>query len=92
MTDNVMTVLKNAGFVQSVGRKRNGDIVARRSFFYRNGKTSADFDQYVRKVLNTAGLEDKYQIVESGEIWKPFRGGATIANQSHWFSVVRERE
>lgn len=91
MANEVLRALKNAGYVQAVGRKQNGDIVARRGFFYRNGKTSADFDQYVRNVLNQAGLEDKYYVVESGEVWKPFRGGATLANQSHWFSVVREK-
>jgi hypothetical protein len=84
-----MKALKN-GYVQSVGRKQNGDIVARRGFFYKNGKTSADFEAIVQKILMQAGLNDKYRIVESGEIWKPFNGGASIANQSHWYTVIRE--
>ena len=86
-----MRALKNAGYVQSVGRKQNGDIVARRTFFYRNGKTSADFDQHVRNVLDQAGLIDKYHIVESGEMWKTFRGGANAANSSHWFTVIKAK-
>ena len=85
-----MRALKNAGYVQSVGRKQNGDIVARRSFFYKHGKTSADFEAYVQKILTQAGLNDKYRIVESGEIWKPFNGGASVAMQSHWFTVIRK--
>lgn len=89
MANEVMRALKN-GYVQSVGRKQNGDIVARRGFFYKNGKTSADFDAYVRNVLNQSGLENKYHVVESGEVWKPFRGGANVANSSHWFAVIRE--
>ena len=25
------------------------------------------------------------EILESGEVWKDFRGGASVAQQSHWF-------
>ena len=91
MTNNIATVLRRSNYVQSVGRKQNGDIVARRTFFYRNGKTSADFDQHVRNVLDQAGLIDKYHIVESGEMWKTFRGGANAANSSHWFTVIKAK-
>jgi hypothetical protein len=89
MASEVMRALKN-GYVQSVGRKQNGDIVARRGFFYKNGKTSADFEAIVQKILTKAGLNDKYRIVESGEIWRPFKGSASVSSQSHWFTVIRE--
>lgn len=90
MSDTVMKTLRKSHYINAVSRNRNGNIVARRSFFYRNGKTSADFDAYVRDVLNQSGLENKYHVVESGEVWKTFKGGSSVARSSHWFTVIRE--
>ena len=90
MKKKIVSALRAAKFIDSVGSKQNGDIIARRGFFYRNGKSSETFDAHVRNLLEQAGLSDKYHIVESGEIWKPFRGGASTANSSHWFTVIRE--
>lgn len=59
--------------------KRNGVYTARKEFFYTKGKTAADFVKRVTDAYPGA------KILDSGEVWKPFKGGATTANSSHWF-------
>lgn len=90
MPASIISTLRNSAFVHTASRKPNGDIIARRSYFYRNGKTAEDFEQHVRKVLDAACFEGKYHVVESGDVWKAFKGGASVANQSHWFTIIRE--
>ena len=58
--------------------RRSGIYTARWSFFYRNGGTSEGHANLVKRHFPDA------EIVEHREIWKPFLGGAPVANQSHW--------
>ena len=58
---------------------RNGIFTVRQGFFYRMGKSIEDYRQKVLKAFPDA------KIVDSGEVWKPFRGGSNTANSSHWF-------
>jgi len=58
---------------------KNGVFTVRRGFFYSGGFTA---DMFVAKVKATF---PKAVIVDSGEVWKSFRGSASVAQQSHWF-------
>jgi hypothetical protein len=58
---------------------RNGVVTVRDEFFYRHGRTAADLVADVLRAFPNA------TILDSGEIWKPFNGGASTANSSHWF-------
>ena len=64
---------------------RDGIITARWGFFYTSGRT---FETYVQKVLHHF---PNAEIIDHGEVWKNFRGGASVANQSHWFVKFRLR-
>ncbi len=70
--------IKENIYADSYSRKENVFTV-RVSFFYRMGKT---VDSLINHVLKAY---PKANIIDSGEVWKPFRGGATIAQGSHWF-------
>lgn len=59
--------------------KRNDVFTIRRGFFYRMGKTSADLVNMVKEAFPNA------DILDSGEQWKTFRGGSSVANSSHWW-------
>jgi len=76
-----MTTLKQVKeLLKASSYSKKGDVfTVRRGFFYTHGKTSQDF---VNDVL-TAFPEAK--VVDSGEVWKPFRGGASVTASSHWF-------
>jgi len=74
--------------VETVGKNKDGNIVVRKGFFYTHGASAESFAHVVRLKLRAAGL--KAEVVESGEVWRPFRGGANTANSSHWFAVLRD--
>lgn len=58
---------------------KNGVFTVRRTFFYACGGSADKFAAYVKSAFPAA------TILESGEVWKPFRGGASVAQSSHWF-------
>lgn len=58
---------------------KGGVVTVRRAFFYTHGKTAANLVASVLAVYPTA------QIIDSGESWKPFNGGAPVSKQSHWW-------
>lgn len=70
----------------TVGKNKLGQIVVRRGFFYRHGKTSQDWVNTVSNALTAAKVE--FNVVSAGEVWKAFRGGSTVANSSHWYVVL----
>ena len=67
----------------SVGRKKDGTFVARQGYFYRAGKNAKGFCASVEADLKELGLN--YEIIEIGDHWTPFRGGASLAQSSHFF-------
>lgn len=58
---------------------RNGVFTVRKEFFYTHGVTA---EHHVKKVLS---VFPDAKIVDCGEVWKPFRGGESTANNSHFF-------
>ena len=72
--------------VDSIGKNKAGCIVLRKGFFYRSGCSSEKFTAFVDFKLREAGLS--FKIVRDGEHYAPFRGGASVAAQSHWYVEV----
>jgi hypothetical protein len=71
----------------SVSKRRDGSIVIRRGFFYRHGQDAESYKIAICKELNSCdGMP--YAIKDYGEKWTAFRGGASLANQSHWFVEI----
>lgn len=62
---------------------KNGEYLGRRGFFYRKGGTTDALWQKVLAVYPSA------QIIDSGEVWKAFRGSAPVSKQSHWWIRFR---
>lgn len=58
---------------------KHGIFTVRKGFFYTGGYTASRFEAAVKASFPTA------VIVDSGEVWKSFRGGASVAQSSHWF-------
>lgn len=76
-----------AEYVDAVGRRKDGTIIVRRGYFYRGGLTADKFAECVTKRLVANGINA--QCVDSGDVWKPFRGGDSIAQGSHFYAVFR---
>lgn len=58
---------------------KHGVFTIRKGFFYTGGYTEQMLAAAVKKAFPTA------VILDSGSVWKAFRGGASVAQQSHWF-------
>lgn len=58
---------------------KNGVFTVRQGFYYSGGRTEADFVKDVKAAIPHA------TILESGNVWKDFRGNAPVSKQSHWF-------
>lgn len=58
---------------------RAGVYTARWGFFYRHHGSAERAAERVLVAFPHA------HVVDSGEVWKAFSGGASVANQSHWF-------
>lgn len=80
----------NGVYPDAIGKNKDGHIVVRDSFFYKAGRTSEGHTHKVKKALDAAGI--KHSIADDGEHWAPFRGGASVARQSHFYTHVRLHE
>jgi len=67
-----------AGYVDTVSQSK-GVFTVRRGFFYRHNTTSALLASAVATKIPGA------TVLDHDEVNKAFRGGATVANQSHWW-------
>jgi len=72
--------------VDSIGKRKNGNIIIRRGYFYRHGKDVYDLKMYVENTLRLHGV--KYNIVDYGDTWKNFRGDGGVARGSHWWVEI----
>jgi hypothetical protein len=70
--------IKDLIHADSISQK-DGVYLVRKGFFYTHGKGTEDFETRVKEIFPEA------IILDSGEVWKPFRGGASVGKQSHWW-------
>ncbi len=71
------------GLADQIGRKKNGNITLRRGFFYTNGMSSSKLAASAIKRLQDIGITAT--LVDHADVWKPFRGGSALRNQSHFY-------
>lgn len=58
----------------------------RLAYFYRPINTNPEqYGERVKSLIEAAIPNTIVTIQETGDIWKPFRGGASVRNQSHYF-------
>lgn len=61
----------------------DGMVIARRGFYYKNGKSSKEF---------AGQLADLgFTVLEHGEVDKPFKGGAGVSKNSHFWVVINNK-
>ena len=89
---SAMSTVKNAletggVYPDVIGRNKAGNIMVRKGFFYTHGYTAEKFEASVKSALDKAGI--KYEIVDRGEHWVAFRGGASTSQQSHWYVEIK---
>lgn len=63
-----------------------GATMIRQGFFYTGSGTSQALADKVSRVLKEASIT--FKVIDHGEIWKPFKGGAPLSKQSHWWVLI----
>lgn len=84
--------LKKNVNADTIGRKRDGsgNYLFRKGFYYRFG---TDAQKYAKQVsFDLCEMNQDHDIVDYGEKYTAFRGGASVANQSHFWVVVKMKE
>jgi hypothetical protein len=71
----------------SIGRDSEGNLVFRRGYYYKSGGSADQFANAIARQLTELGID--HRIIDNGEVWKSFRGGAKVKDQSHWWVKVR---
>ena len=65
--------------VDDVKKSKDGTFTIYRGFFYRHGQEVSSVEQHLMDVF------PKAMILDSGERWEPFKGGASVRTSSHWW-------
>lgn len=67
---------------------RKGDLYTfRAGYYYRHGQTEDSVATRISKALTAHGY--RHEIVDKGDHWAAFRGGASIARSSHFWVKIR---
>ncbi len=74
------------GYADTIGRNKLGHIVLRRGFFYTHDMSADKFADACVKRLAGAGITARVRDID--QVWRPFRGGATVAQGSHFLAVL----
>ena len=80
----VMSILKENVCCDMISKNKASNYVFRRSYFYRIG-SPVSFCESVKIQLEQLGLS--YELVDFGDHWASFKGGASIANGSHLYAT-----
>ena len=67
--------------------KHGGNLLFRWEFFYRHGQTPKGYVMKINTLLESHGITD-VKIIDDGEVWKPFNGGASTARSSHFYVEI----
>lgn len=82
----IKSLIKDNLHPDSIGTKKGGNIICRWGYFYRRGITVEKYVSQIENLLNVFRVN--FNIVDSGDHWSAFRGGASVANQSHWYVEI----
>ena len=73
--------------VDEISKDREGNLIFRRGFFYTNNGSAEQFAARIDNELTNLNIP--HTIVDKGQVWRPFKGGATTKSQSHWWVKVK---
>ncbi len=79
-------LLVDNGIADTVGRKKDGTIIARKGYFYHYGDDSENFANRVIKKCELSGFN--VHLNDIGDKFAPFKGCASIQKQSHFWVII----
>ena len=81
---NVLNFLRDNVIADQISRNRDGNIVFRRSYFYRHGQDAQSFANDIQQQLQALNLNA--QLVHFVDNFRPYRSGASVANSAHFYA------
>jgi len=89
---SLIRTLEENVMCSQVSRLRDGtkDFMFRKGYFYTNGATPEGFEKAVTRQLTEAGIAHK--VINTGNHWASFNGGASVAKSSHFWVRVKIEE
>lgn len=72
-------------WADQVSKKRDGsgNFIFRKGYFYSHNDNEDNFAEHITKQCEDNNLN--VNIVDKGNHWAAFKGGASIAKSSHWW-------
>lgn len=83
-----LSEIKKITRADSAGKCKDGTIKLRRGYFYKHGMTAEKYKNSVIERLFEAGA-DSIHVADFGDHWAPFRGGASVAQNSHFYVNIK---
>lgn len=87
---NMKQMLNEAVPCDKIVKKKNGNYVFMRGYFYRHGMTAEKYEQKVSGLLNVANIS--HVAIRSDDIFLPFNGGAPVDKQSRFEVEIKLNE
>lgn len=84
---SLMARIKNVAPGDQVSKDKAGNFIFREEYYYRRGMDSLKFANRVKEALESVGLN--VEIIDHGDHWAAFRGGANVKQSSHWWVKAR---
>lgn len=87
-TRSIKWLLEEHISCDQVSKTRSGTFILRQGFFYKHGQTAEKFaTRTIAAIKEKLGLN--VELVGMDEVNKPFRGGGTTAQNSHFWVEVK---
>ena len=81
----IMSILRDRiSGADMISKNRSGNYVFRRGYFYTGGADEDKFADALAKRIADIGLTAK--LIDKGNHWAPFKGGASIEKGSHFYA------
>lgn len=83
----LMKLVRDAVSADGISKNKAGNFMFRKGYFYRMGDGCDKFAARVTAALTAAGIA--HTLVDTGDHWAAFRGGAPLAKSSHFYVEVK---
>ena len=70
-----------------ISRDKEGNFIFRKGYYYAHGGSAEKFAENIAEQLSNIGIN--FDIVDKGDHWAAFKGGAGVKANSHWWVKVR---
>lgn len=84
---NVLKFIRENVFADQISKNRAGNIIFRKGYYYRHGQDAQSFANNIENQLKNLNIDAV--LVEYHDIFKPFRGGASLAQSSHFYAEFK---